>query len=72
MRSIISIEERKFVIIRTCREDMVSDELRESIKASNGLIDVVLRDGRGVLLFCHEVKDAQFRDVTEERIPLNE
>jgi hypothetical protein len=72
MRSIISIEERKFVVLRTCREDMVSDEIRESIKASNGLIDVVLSDGRGGILFCHEVKDVQFRDITEENVSSNE
>lgn len=59
----ISLGDRKFKVIRTCREEFTSQETRDYIKDSNILVDIVLRDGSGNLLFCHEMKDAQFRDV---------
>lgn len=66
-RKVISIGDRRFSIIRIAREDRTSEEAKEAIKESNELIDVVLRDGKGSLLFCQEVKDVQFRDVLIEQ-----
>lgn len=66
-RKVISIGDRRFSIIRVAREDRTSEEAKEAIKESNELIDVVLRDGKGSLLFCQEVKDVQFRDVLIEQ-----
>lgn len=66
MYRFVNVGERKFTVMRTCREEFTSEDVRESIKQRNSLIDVVLSDGRGNLLFCHEMKDVQFRDVSPE------
>lgn len=66
MYKFVNVGERKFSVIRTCREEFTTEEVKESIKQRNPLIDVVLSDGRGSLLFCHEMKDVQFRDVPIE------
>lgn len=71
MYKFVNVGERKFSVIRTCREEFTSDETREFIKQRNPLIDVVLSDGRGSLLFCHEMKEAQFRDVVPEEQTLD-
>jgi len=62
----VSVGERRFKVIRVCREEHMTDELKEAIKQSNILINVVLSDGKGNLLFCHEIKDVEFTDVTNE------
>jgi hypothetical protein len=66
MYKYVSVRERKFKVVRICREEFTTDEVKESIKQQNSLIDVVLSDGKGSLFFCHEMKDAQFREPTEE------
>jgi len=63
MNRAVSIGDRKFIVIRSCRTEHMTDELKESIKMNNRLIDVVLSDNNGNLLFCHEPKEAQFRDI---------
>lgn len=64
----VTVGDRKFNVIRVCREEFITEETKDSIKNNNPLIDVVLRDGKGNLLFCHEARDVQFRDLTEENI----
>ena len=71
MHTVVSIGDRKFIVIRKCRSEFMTDELREMIKLSNGLINIVLSDRDGNLLFCHEPKDAVFRDLTEEELQNN-
>lgn len=56
MDRFVSVGDRKFKVIRECRQEMTSDQVRESIKNRNMLIDVVLSDGKGNLLFCHEAR----------------
>jgi hypothetical protein len=63
MREVVTMGERKFVVIRKCKSEFMTDELRESIKARNPLIDIVLSDGRGYFLFCHEPKVVEYRDI---------
>jgi hypothetical protein len=63
MYKFVNIGERKFSVVRISREEFTTDDVKDSIKQRNPLIDVVISDGRGHLLFCHEMKDAQFRDV---------
>lgn len=65
MYKFVNVGERKFRVIRACREEFTSEDVKESIKSLNPLIDVVISDGRGHLLFCNEMKDAEFRDVVE-------
>jgi hypothetical protein len=69
MYKYVSVGERKFKVVRTCREEFTSEEVKECIKHNNPLIDVVLSDGRGNLLFCHETRDVQFRDLVPEDQP---
>lgn len=66
MNRIVSMGDRKFMVIRQCRSEFLSEQARISIRDSNSLIDIVLDDGRGNMLFCHEIKDAQFRDLVRE------
>jgi len=63
MYKYIKLEDRRFKVIRVCRDEFTSQETRDSIKNNNILIDIVLRDGTGNLLFCHEMKEATFRDI---------
>lgn len=58
MDKFVTVQDRKFKIIRVCKEQNTTDDVREIIKLNNLLIDVVLRDGSGNLLFCHEIRDA--------------
>lgn len=66
MRRFVSMGDRKFMVIRQCRSENITEEKRNAIKNSNSLIDIVLDDGRGSLLFCHEAKEVQWRDVERE------
>lgn len=45
----------------------MTDERRESIKESNSLIDAVIDDGKGSLLFCHEAKDITYREIAADK-----
>lgn len=67
MKNFIRIGERTFSVVRACRSESMTDERRESIKSSNIMIDVVIDDGKGYLLFCHEVKDASYRETVMEQ-----
>lgn len=69
MYKFVNIGERKFRVIRSCREEFTTEDVKESIKSFNPLIDVVISDGRGSLLFCHEMKDAKFRDLDQNEEP---
>lgn len=71
MYKYIKLEDRRFKVIRVCKDELTSQETRDFIKNNNILIDIVLRDGTGNLLFCHEMKEAVFRDVEpQEESPL--
>lgn len=72
MERYITLQDRKFKVIRSCRESLTTQETREFIKLCNPLIDIVLSDGHGNLLFCHEAKDAQVRDATNEEPPVTD
>lgn len=72
MNRIVSMGDRKFMVIRQCRSEFLSEQTRTSIRDSNALIDIVLDDGRGNMLFCHEIKDVQFRDLVREDSPIQE
>lgn len=63
MYKYIKLEDRRFKVMRVCRDEFTSQETRDFIKNNNILIDIVLRDGAGNLLFCHEMKEAVFRDI---------
>lgn len=63
MHQIIRIEDRSFKVIRVARESLMTGEIQESIKNGNPLIDIVIRDGKGGLLFCHEIKSVDFREI---------
>lgn len=67
-KSIVKIGERSFHVIRVTNESLTTKETQDSIKNGNNMIDIVLRDGKGSLLFCHEVKDAIFRDIDKEEL----
>ena len=69
MYKFVNVGERKFRVIRACREEFTTEDVKESIKSLNPLIDVVISDGRGNLLFCNEMTDAKFRDVVENEEP---
>lgn len=69
---IIKMGDRAFSVIRSTNESLTTKETQDSIKNGNRMIDIVLRDGRGSLLFCHEVKDVLFRDIDKsESIEVN-
>lgn len=65
---IVKINDRTFSVIRSTNESLTTKDVQDSIKNGNRMIDIVLRDGRGSLLFCHEVKDVQFRDVEKTEL----
>lgn len=65
---IIKMGDRAFSVIRSTNESLTTKDVQDSIKNGNRMIDIVLRDGRGSLLFCHEVKDVQFRDVEKTEL----
>lgn len=67
MNRFITLGDRKFKVIRICREATTSDVLREAIKNGNRLIDVVLSDGKGNILFCHEAKDMETREIKDDQ-----
>lgn len=65
MYRIIKIEDRSFRVVRVANESLMTNEIQESIKNANPLIDIVIRDGKGALLFCHEIKSVDFREITK-------
>ncbi len=68
MQRFVSMGDRKFLVIRSCRSQNMTEEKRHAIKDSNILIDIVLDDGRGNMLFCHEARVVEYRDVDPNEI----
>lgn len=60
------------MVVRACRSENMTEEKRTAIKNSNHLIDIVLDDGKGNLLFCHEAKIVEYKDVISEIQPTQE
>jgi hypothetical protein len=63
VRRFVSMGDRKFLVVRSCRSEGMTEEKRNAIKNSSILIDIVLDDGRGNMLFCHEARDVEYRDI---------
>jgi hypothetical protein len=61
MQRLVSIDDRRFFVIRSCKSLGMTEEKRCTIKDSNPLIDIVLDDGRGNMLFCHEARVVEYR-----------
>lgn len=65
---IVKMGDRAFSIIRATNESLTTKETQDRIRDGNRMINVVLSDGKGSLLFCHEIRDAKFRDIDKTEL----